>query len=65
MRDRNELKGSAANKIKNLFTPPNQEHKETTETLDQHLEQKDLQSNTITSNIKALGKNLKQTRTTS
>ena len=54
MRDRDELRGSAANKKRNLFTPLNQQHKEIIGTLNQHLELNGLQSNIITNEIKAL-----------
>ena len=58
MRDKDELRGSAANKKKNLFTLLNQEHREIIETLNQHLEQSGLQSKTITNKIKALEEKL-------
>ena len=61
MRDRDKLRGSAANKKKNIFTPLNQQHKEIIDTLNQQLEQNGLQSNIITHEIKALEEKLRPT----
>ena len=62
-RDKDELRGSAANK-KHLFTPLNQQHKQIIETLDAYLTLNGLQSNTITKEIKAQEEKRKMTTMT-